>query len=290
MTEPITITDIRCTIGENPVWNPLEKKIYWLDIPVGIIYGYDPKHDIVKKVLEGHGVIGGFTIQEDGSLLLFMEKGQVKAWQNNKLKTIIDEVPILKDTRFNDVITDPVGRVFCGTMPDSKGVAYLFLLDTNGEIKLILDHIGLANGMGFTPDKKQMYFTDSIKGEIYRFDYNQKNGSLANQRIFIKVKEKNPNLIPDGLTVDSEGYIWSARWNGSCLKRYNPEAKEVLKITLPTKKITSLTFAGESFQDIYITSAIGEESDQSQDSEAGALFLIKSEFTGMPEYMSKVYL
>jgi D-xylono/L-arabinono-1,4-lactonase len=288
MLEPVIVSDIRCRIGENPIWHPLEKKLYWLDIPVGIIYRYDPKSKTVEKIVERNGVIGGFTFQEDGSLLLFMEKGAIKIWQNNTLKNIIEEIPILKDTRFNDVITDPVGRVFCGTMPDKNGVAYLFLLDTNGDIKLILDNAELSNGMGFTPDKKQMYFTDSIKGEIYMFDYNQKNGSLTNQRIFIKVKEKNPNLIPDGLTVDSEGYIWSARWNGSCVKRYNPEGKEVYKIDLPTKKITSLSFAGEDLQDIYITSAVGEGTDQSQDDDAGALFYIKSGFSGMPENMSKV--
>ncbi len=289
MTEPIVISDIRCNIGENPIWHPFEKKLYWLDIPIGTIYGYEPKSKNVEKVYEGNHVIGGFTIQEDGSLLLFMEKGEINIWQNGKLRNIIDNIPILKNTRFNDVIADPAGRVFCGTMPDKNGTAYLFQLDIDGGIKLILDNVGLSNGMGFTPDKKQMYFTDSKKGEISVFDYNQKNGELSNQRVFLKIKDKDPHVEPDGLTVDSEGYIWSAQWNGSCVKRYNQKGKEVTKINLPAERITSLSFAGEDFKDIFITSAFGEgKNSQKEDNKAGALFNLKFEVAGLPEHQSRI--
>lgn len=288
MVEPAIVTNIRCSIGENPIWHPLEKQIYWLDIPIGVIYGYNPKNGIAKKIFEGDCAVGGFTIQEDGSLLLFMEKGAVNIWRNSKLTNIIDEVPILKDTRFNDVITDPAGRIFCGTMPDENGIAYLFLLDTDGELKLILDNIGLSNGMGFSPDNKKMYFTDSKKGEIYIFDYNKENGSLNNQKVFIKVEEQG--IDPDGLTVDSDGYVWSAQWDGGCVKRYNLKGEEVMKINLPVRKITSLTFAGENYQDIYITSALGEKSFQKREDEAGAMFYYKSKIKGLPENLSKVHI
>lgn len=289
MAEPVIVTNVRCSIGENPIWHPFEKELYWLDIPIGAIYGYNPENNKTKKVYEGNYVIGGFTIQEDGSLLLFMEKGAIVIWQNGKLRKVIDEIPILKDTRFNDVITDPAGRVFCGTMPDENGIAYLFRLERNGDIKLVVDNIGLSNGMGFTPDKKQMYFTDSKKGEISIFDYNQKNGTLSNRKVFIKVKEKDPHVEPDGLTVDYEGYVWSAQWNGSCVKRYDTNGKEVMKIILPTEKITSLTFAGDDCKDIFITSAIGEDKEvQKKDNNAGALFNFKYGVAGLPEHLSRI--
>lgn len=288
MAEPVIVTDIRCHIGENPTWHPQEKKLYWLDIPIGTIYRYDPKNTMVEKIVESSSVIGGFTIQEDNSLLLFMEKGTVKIWRNNLFIDVIKEIPILKSTRFNDVIVDSAGRVFCGTMPDQNGVAYLFLLNLNGDIRLILDNVGLSNGMGFTPDKKQMYFTDSKKGEIRIFDYDKKSGSLSNERTFLKIKEQD--IEPDGLTVDSEGYIWGAQWNGACVKRYSPHGKEVMKIDLPTKKITSLTFAGDNYQEIYITSAIGEVGSPVEEVEAGALFHYRTEIVGLPENKSKVYI
>jgi D-xylonolactonase len=141
-----------------------------VDITLGTVYQYDPNNRTVEKIVESDFAIGGFTAQEDGSLLLFMEKSAIKIWRNNTMENVVDEIPVLKDTRFNDVIADPAGRVFCGTMPDNKIITYLFVLETNGDIKLILDNVKLSNRMGFTPDKKQMCYTDSLKGKVHIFD------------------------------------------------------------------------------------------------------------------------
>lgn len=282
--KPEIVLDVKSKVGECPLWHPLEKKLYWIDILKGIVYHYNPKTGVVGEAYRGD-VIGGYTIQEDGSLLLFMERGAVKLWKNNKLITLIEEFPALKDTRFNDVIADPAGRVFCGTMPDKKGEAYLYRLDLDGKLTLILNKVGLSNGMGFTPDKKQMYFTDSKKGEIYIFDYNVENGSLSNRRLFLKVEEEG--IEPDGLTVDAEGYVWSARWNGSCIKRFTPDGKVDLEVFFPAKKITCITFAGVDYQDIYITSAIGDKM-QEEGEKAGALFRLKPGIQGLPEHRSRI--
>ncbi len=201
------VLDIKCKLGEGPLWHPMEKKLYWLDILGGIIYRYDPESGMVEEAYRGD-IVGGYTIQEDGSLLLFMEEGVVKLWKDNKLITLIDKFSPLKGTRFNDVVADPAGRVFCGTMPNEGGKAFLYRLDTDGTLNLIFDWAALFNGMGFTPDKKQMYYTDSGKSEIYIFDYNVEDGSLGNRNPFLKVDEKE--IVPDGLTVDAEGYVWSA--------------------------------------------------------------------------------
>jgi len=282
--KPEIVLDIKSEVGECPLWHPLEKKLYWIDILGGIIYRYDPKTEVVEEAYRGD-IVGGYTIQEDGSLLLFMEEGAVKLWKNNKLVTLIEEVPALKGTRFNDVIADPAGRVFCGTMPDKRGEAYLYRLDIDGTLTLIFNGVGLSNGMGFTPDKKKMYFTDSKKGEIYVFDYNVEDGSLNNQRLFLKVEEEG--IEPDGLTVDAEGYVWSARWNGNCIKRFTPDGKEDLEVFFPAKKITCMTFAGEDYRDIYVTSAIGNKM-QEEGEKAGALFRLKLGIQGLPEHLSRI--
>ena len=281
---PEIVLDIKCKVGEGPLWHPLEKKLYWLDIPEGIIYRYDPETGMVEEVYRGD-IIGGCTIQEDGSLLLFMEKGAVKLWKDNKLITLIAEFPALEGTRFNDVIADPAGRVFCGTMPDEGGEAYLYRLDTDGSLTLIFDGAGLSNGMGFTPDKKQMYYTDSKKGEIYIFDFNVEDGSLSNRRLFLKVEGEG--IEPDGLTVDAEGYVWSARWNGSCIKRFAPDGKEVLEVIFPARKITCMTFAGVDYKDIYITSAT-EDKISEEETGAGALFRLNIGIQGLPEHLSRI--
>jgi D-xylonolactonase len=282
---PEIVLDIKCKLGEGPLWHPLEKKLYWLDILEGIIYRYDPETGMVEEAYRGD-IVGGYTIQEDGSLLLFMEKGVVKLWKDKKLIPLIDEFPPLNGTRFNDVIADPAGRVFCGTMPNKVGKAFLCRLDTDGMQNLIFNRAILSNGMGFTPDKKKMYYTDSKKGEIYIFDYNKEDGSLSNRRLFLKVEEKE--IVPDGLTVDAEGYVWSAFWNGSCIKRFTPEGKEVLEVIFPARKITCMTFGGADYRDMYITSAGGDKR-QEEGTGAGSLFRLNTGIQGLPEHLSRIF-
>ena len=110
------VANYSCSTGEGPLWHPDEELLYWVDIPVGCLYSYDPNSNSSRKILQS-GQIGGFTIQTDGTLLLFMEKGAVRLLRDGKLTTIVDEIKGEEHSRFNDVIAAPDGSVFCGTMP-----------------------------------------------------------------------------------------------------------------------------------------------------------------------------
>lgn len=283
MTPQIAV-DHKSVVGECPIWHPFDKKLYWIDIPEGIIFRYDPETGNHEEFYSGE-VIGGFTIQEDGSLLLFLERGAVKILKDGETSTVIDEIYEELDTRFNDVIADPEGRVFCGTMPAKDNKARLYRLDTDGSITKILDGIGISNGMGFTPDRKQMYFTDSPGGKIYLFDYDLETGKIKNQSVFVTVPESEG--VPDGMTVDKEGCIWSARWDGGCLIRYKPDGKEDLRIQFPAKKVSSVTFGGKDYTDIYVTTAGGDKREE-EGPDAGALFHLNLDIQGVPEFLSKI--
>jgi D-xylonolactonase len=283
MTPQIAV-DHKSVVGECPIWHPFDNKLYWIDIPEGIIFRYDPETGNHEEFYSGE-VIGGFTIQEDGSLLLFLERGAVKILKDGETSTVIDEIYEELDTRFNDVIADPEGRVFCGTMPAKDNKARLYRLDTDGSITKILDGIGISNGMGFTPDRKQMYFTDSPGGKIYLFDYDLETGKIKNQRMFVTVPESEG--VPDGMTVDKEGCIWSARWDGGCLIRYKPDGKEDLRIQFSAKKVSSVTFGGEDYRDIYVTTAGGDKREE-EGPDAGALFHLNLDIQGVPEFLSKI--
>lgn len=283
---PQIVVDHKSVVGECPLWHPFDKKLYWIDIPKGSILRYDPETGNHEEFYSGE-VIGGFTIQEDGALLLFLERGAVKILKDDETSTVIDEISEELDTRFNDVIADPKGRVFCGTMPAKDHKARLYRLDADGSITKILDGIGISNGMGFTPDRKQMYFTDSPRGKIYLFDYDLKIGKIKNQRVFVTVPESEG--VPDGMTVDKEGCIWSARWDGGCLIRYKPDGKEDLRIQFPAKKISSVTFGGKDYRDIYVTTAGGDKREE-EGPDAGALFYLNLDIQGVPEFLSNISL
>jgi sugar lactone lactonase YvrE len=281
-----TLVDYGCALGENPVWHPMEKCVYWCDIMKGRILRCDPstkKHEIV---FQGDPV-GGFTVQADGALLLFMARGAVKLWDHGKLTPLIAEIPDERESRFNDVIADPAGRVLGGTLATPERPGRLYRLDPSLKFSLLLEGIGGPNGMGFTPDRKRFYFTDSYAHCIYLFDYDEEQGTITNQRVFARVAAEEG--LPDGMTVDSMGYVWSARWDGGAVVRYTPEGVLERQIPISARKATSLIFGGEDYSDIYITSA-GGDNKPAEGAAAGALFRLKLGIRGVPEFFSRIGL
>lgn len=282
--EPELIADYACACGEGPLWHPDEGRLYWVDIPKGRLFRYDPSSGAHEQLFEGPD-LGGFTIQTDGSLLLFMAKGAIKIWRDGDYETMVEEIPEERDSRFNDVIADPRGRVFCGTMPGKDRLGKLYRLDPDGTLTVVLDDIGCSNGLGFTPDHKQMYYTDSPKREIYLFDYDEQTGAITNRRVFVKLPEDGG--VPDGMTVDADGYVWSAIWDGSCLIRFAPDGTEERRIAFPAKKVSCATFGGPDYTDLYVTTAGGTNKEENGPG-AGALFRLSLGIQGVPEFRSRI--
>lgn len=284
--EPELIADYQCVTGEGPLWHPMERRLYWLDIPMGRMFRYDPTSGAHEQCYQGE-VVGGFTIQADGALLLFMDRGAIKIWRDGRLTPVVEEIPGERDSRFNDVIADPVGRVFCGTMATKDHPAKLYRLDLDGSITPLLDGVDVSNGLGFTPDRKQLYYTDSLKQKIYLFDYDQETGAITNQRDWATVPKEDG--LPDGMTVDAEGFVWSARWDGGCLVRHAPDGAEVQRITLPARKVSSAIFGGDDYRDLYVTTAGGDDKAANGPG-AGALFRLRPGVRGVPEFFSRIGL
>jgi len=282
--KPELIADYACEIGEGPLWHPIERQLYWSDIPNGRLFRYDPTDGTHEQCYQGRPV-GGFTVQSDGSLLLFMDRGSVAVWRGGTLIEVIPEILAERSSRFNDVIADPRGRVFCGTMSTAESSGRLYRLDLDGSLQLLLDGVGCSNGMAFTRDSKGFYYTDSFAREIYYFDYNEEDGSISNQRVFARFKEGDG--LPDGAALDSDGRLWSAMWDGACIVRLLPNGEIDKRIMLPTRKTSSLTFGGEGYADIYITTA-GGHSRVEDGPLAGGLFRLKGQTPGFPEFFSRI--
>jgi D-xylonolactonase len=231
--------------------------------------------------------VGGFTIQTDGALLLFMARGAVAVLRDGALDYVIDELPQERDGRFNDVAADPAGRVFCGTMPVDGRLGTLYRLDLDGSITPVVDGVDISNGIGFTPDERKMYYTESAARRIYLYDYDRGSGAISNRSVFLETPDDG--TIPDGMTVDAEGYVWSARWNGSSLYRYSPDGTEERRVRFPAKKVSSAVFGGEDLTDIYVTTAGGQNKAE-EGAGAGALFRLSPGIRGKPEFLSRIGL
>jgi sugar lactone lactonase YvrE len=288
MIQPELIADPPCDLGENPLWHPLEQRLYWTDITRGRLYRYDPATGKHEQCYQGE-TVGGFTIQANGALLLFMQRGRIAIWRGGALENVVDEIPADLEGRFNDVIADPAGRVFCGTVSlpvVGSRPGRLYRLDTDGSLHVVLEGVTVSNGMGFTPDRRGMYYTDTRPRRIYRFDYDPASGALSNQRVWLQVPEGQGG--PDGMTVDADGYVWSAHWGGSALYRYTPAGVEQQRIPFPALKVSSASFGGPDLSDLYVTTALSGGDRSAEGPGAGGLFRLHPGVRGLPEFFSRV--
>lgn len=288
------VADVPCAIGECPLWHPGEGKLYWTDIPNGRLYRYDPLSGTHQIAFSGPP-IGGMTLQADQTLLLFMQRGTVAVWDGQGLsRTVVPELPDERDVRFNDVIADPQGRVFCGTisLKDASGqvlrLGRLHRLDCDGSIRPVVEGVGTSNGMGFSPDCRTFYHTDTPARTIYAYDYDEATGAIGNRRDFAHIPATPHNERPDGMTVDAEGNVWSVLWEGGAIVCLAPNGQLLRRIELPVRCGTSLCFAGPDLRDLYVTSAQGEKRPEKGEY-AGALLRIRGlEARGVPEFVSRI--
>lgn len=272
------VVDVECSIGECPVWDERASRLYWTDIPNGLLHSYDPNSGRHRQVHEGR-TLGAFTLQSDGSKLLFGGDRSVERLQDGATERIVD--PDQGAPRFNDVTADPAGGVFCGTMPEAGEGGRLYRLSSDGDLTVVFEDVGVPNGLGFSPDGTTLYFTESTSQRISRYDFDPDTADLSNRETLIEFRDEtaynempsNMFPVPDGLTVDAEGYVWSVLFGGEGLVRIAPDGTEDRRIELPVKTSTSLAFGGETYSDLYITTGrIGDRNLGEDDPGAGALY------------------
>jgi len=284
------LADYDLTVGEGPLWHPDEDALYWVDIPAGDLYRYDPATDEHGRVFRADRAVGGFTLQEDGSLLLCMGGGRIARWARGEgvVDVVVEGLADEAGSRFNDVVADPRGRVFAGTMPTDDRLGRLYRIGVDGTVERVDDGLDIPNGMGFSLDRSTLYMAVSDDRVIYAYDYDQATGALSNRRTFVDTTDETG--VPDGLTVDAAGHVWNARWDAACVVRYAPDGTEVSRLQVPPPKASSLAFGGPDRADVYVTTAVGEGDDADDHPRAGALYRTRVGVRGVPEYRSRVGL
>jgi len=289
---PRLIANYHCYTAEGPMWHPDEAALYWMDIPQGRLFRYDPATGEHAMVREG-GTLGAATVQHDGTLMLMGGPGcRLSSWRNGVESDGVEIVP--GETRFNDAIADASGRVYSGTMPKRWGTTEpaefgaLYRLDPDGSIHVLDRGFGCANGMGWSADGRTLFFIDSPSQNVYAYDVDTATGGLDRRRVHIQTGVPGGDSFPDGMTIDADGCFWIARWGGGCVVRYDPAGEEMSRVELPTPRITSVAFGGPALETMYITSA-GGDSPADNGEEAGALFAVDLDgVRGRPEFRSKV--
>ncbi len=252
--DPVSLLRHTAALAECPCWHPEEQVLYFTDIPAGRIWRFDPKSGQAVLFHEGE-ITGGLTLQRDGSWMLFRVKDVARLNARGELE---ETWPVLLPgaKRFNDVIADPAGRVFAGTIGVDNQSGGLYRLDTNGDYRCLFQGTRIANGMAFSRCGAYFYWTCSTTGVIYRFNYSQETGELSQRHCFYRCEPEEGT--PDGLTIDLEGNLWSARWGTGRVIVLSPKGEKLEQIEFPESNVSSLTWGGAGLRDLYVTSARSE--------------------------------
>ena len=164
----------------------------------------------------------------------------------------------------------------------AEGVRYC--LDPDGSVHSMMSGVSVPNGIGWSPNNTIMYFTDSALRTIYAYDFDAEQGKITHGRVFVSTPDTP--YLPDGLTVDSEGYLWNCCWDGGKILRYNPAGALERVIEVPVLRPTSCVFGGHDLDELYVTSARNGLTDEQLNMYpySGDLFRLKTKFRGVEKF------
>jgi len=281
------ILDAKATLGEGAIWHTQADRLYWIDIEPGRLHVFDPA-DGNDRTFDVGQMIGTVVPRARGGMMLALRQGfaafdpqvgQVNLWSNPE-----EHLP---HNRFNDGKCDPAGRFWAGTLSlnRERGAASLYCLEPNGTVRTMLRGLTNSNGIAWSLDSTTMYHIDTPTRRVTAYDYELATGQITNPRTVITIPPGCGK--PDGMTIDAEGMLWIALWEGSCVGRWDPRCGDLLgTITVPAQRVTSCAFGGPSLLDLYITTArIGlTESALARQPSAGGLFRARPGVGGVPAF------
>jgi L-arabinonolactonase len=272
-------------LGESPVWCPVDHVLYWVDIKRPAIHLFHPVTGHCKTWAMKEEVTAIGLRQGGGAIVSLRSSLATFDFHTGEVSKLPGEILSHPDMRFNDGRCDRRGRFWVGSLHEARQpeTASLYRFDPDGRRTEMVTGITVSNGIAWSLDNRVMYFADSWTRTIFSFDFDLDSGGLHNQRIFVRLPEGAG--VPDGATVDAEGFLWSATFDGGCVTRYAPDGRTDRVIKVPVQRPTSCIFGGEDLSILYVTSAsMGLTERQRIDAPlAGGLFAVDAGVRGLPE-------
>ena len=248
------LVDVKTTLGEGPLWDVDEQRLYWIDSFDGRVFrctadGREVRAwDVPQK-------IGSMCLRRGGGAVLSLQRGfHFLDFETGEVTPIHDPEPDKPNNRVNDGKVDKQGRFLAGSMDtlEEGPNGALYRLDPDLKVTKLEDGIVVSNGPCWSPDGRTFYFADSWSGQISAYDYDPATGGISNKRCFARMEHEGAGF--DGATVDAEGGVWSTLVYVGKLVRYNPDGSLDRVIDMPVKKVTSVMFGGPDLDILYVTS------------------------------------
>jgi sugar lactone lactonase YvrE len=278
------VLDAHAIVGEGPVWSVAEQALYWVDVMANLVHRYDPQSKRDETFDVGQPV-GALALREAGGLVLALRDGFAEFDPGSGRPSLIAEVEAGDpNTRMNDGKCDRAGRFWAGTMGflerDGECAGSLFRLDPDHQVTCVLTGVTVSNGLDWTADDRLMYYIDTPTGGVDVFDFDATTGQISGRRRLVTIAPEDG--MPDGMTLDAEGYLWVALWGGWAVRRYAPNGTLDRVVELPVSQVSCCTFGGPDLSDLYITSATEGFAgpDHAREPLAGALFRYRPGVSG----------
>jgi sugar lactone lactonase YvrE len=253
--------DVSCALpfkalqGEGPLWVPGQDVLYWVDILAPAFHVYNPalKHN---RTVPLRFMISAVAQIDESRVLLITQKGLHELdLRSNRMTFLVDPEPDTPTNRLNDAKVDRAGRLWVGSMAIDGSPGHGALYSVDRHLKVIQHDSGLAipNGIAWSPDDRWMYFADSGTNTVYRARFDLASGSPGAREPLIRTAPDRGR--PGGLTVDAQGTIWVAMYDGWSVDRFSPEGVLLESIALPVPRPTSCMFGGPDLDTLYVTTA-----------------------------------
>ena len=273
-------------LGEGPLWHAKEGALYWVDI----------HQQKVERFILASGerrtfnfplMVTTLGLRQTGGFIAATEKG-IGFWDgaSEDIQHFIRPEADLPENRFNDGTVGPDGNFWAGSMRervDLDGPApgsFYRVSAADLSIQKVETNLHISNGLGWSPDHKTFYLTDSPQHLIYHYHFDAASGQISDREIFLHTPDELG--VPDGLAVDAEGCIWSARWGGWKVTRYSPKGEVLQEIELPVEHVTSCAFGGPELNTLFITTAWTPLTEDQRAAQplAGDIFAVDLEVQG----------
>lgn len=281
------VVDAQAQLAEGPVWHSQKQVLYWVDIEGAALHIHDPD-GAPDSVYPVGCRIGAAVPRRSGGMVLATEDGFEEFDFETGCKTqIADPESHLPNNRFNDGKCDARGRFWAGTMSmvKEKGAGSFYVLEADGLTRHIFGGVTTSNGLGWSPDGRTMYYIDTPTLQVAAFDFDVEHGALSNRRVILTFPEGIGR--PDGMTIDAEGMLWIAHWEGGRVTRWNPKNGSLLStVPVPADRVTCPTFGGKDLDTLFITTARHglDQAALSRQPHAGGLFALRPGVHGLPAH------
>jgi sugar lactone lactonase YvrE len=275
-----SVIDLQLDIGESPLWDPVERVLWFVDILASLIYRLDPSSGSLDR-FEMPASVGSLGLAQHGLLIVALRSGvHLFDPRTKSLEFLVHPEPNRSGNRLNDGRVGPDGAFWMGSMSEAQPyepTGAFYRITSKAEVTLIRDHLYVSNGLAWNPDGTVMYHADSLVPAITAYAFNPVNGSVSPYTRFAELDFSWGH--PDGAAVDIEGNYWSAGVTAGRINRFSPTGQLIESLQLPIAAPTMPCFGGLDMKTLYITSLKRSIAGAAQ---PGGLLSIRAEVPGLP--------